>query len=283
MFKKGFTLIELLVVIAIIAILAAILFPVFAQAREKARQTSCLSNCKQIGTALQLYCDDYEETLPPIAYGIPKSTSTSEDQAQPYGRFVVNTWGLVPGNWHYTWMDSLFPYVKNLNMYCCPSNTGKQGINRKPDTVAGYAVNCNITSAGLFNSAGSIAVYQAAYAADNNNPVVPAGVSLSQIKSTADFVFCCDALSAPSGSYIFNIPVIGPALFWYSEYGNSGKEAVSGGNKPLRHNGGANFTMADGHAKYFKKGNDNPTINCSSGGWGDASNAKKYWMPAGDN
>ncbi|MBQ0104694.1 MAG: prepilin-type N-terminal cleavage/methylation domain-containing protein, partial [Armatimonadetes bacterium] len=62
--KHGFTLIELLVVIAIIAILAAILFPVFAQAREKARQTSCLSNCKQLGTAITLYCDDYDETLP---------------------------------------------------------------------------------------------------------------------------------------------------------------------------------------------------------------------------
>ena len=63
--KKGFTLIELLVVIAIIAILAAILFPVFAQAREKARQTSCLSNMKQLGTATQLYMDDYDETFPP--------------------------------------------------------------------------------------------------------------------------------------------------------------------------------------------------------------------------
>ncbi|MBQ0106006.1 MAG: prepilin-type N-terminal cleavage/methylation domain-containing protein, partial [Armatimonadetes bacterium] len=62
--KKGFTLIELLVVIAIIAILAAILFPVFAQAREKARQTGCLSNMKNIGTAIMLYTDDNHETFP---------------------------------------------------------------------------------------------------------------------------------------------------------------------------------------------------------------------------
>src|SRR5687768_4984553 len=63
--KRGFTLIELLVVIAIIAILAAILFPVFAQAREKARQTACLSNCKQMGTGAMLYAQDYDEIMPP--------------------------------------------------------------------------------------------------------------------------------------------------------------------------------------------------------------------------
>jgi prepilin-type N-terminal cleavage/methylation domain-containing protein len=72
--KKGFTLIELLVVIAIIAILAAILFPVFAQAREKARMISCLSNAKQIGTAMQMYYQDYDEVLTPwfVTTGLPR-------------------------------------------------------------------------------------------------------------------------------------------------------------------------------------------------------------------
>ena len=69
--KRGFTLIELLVVIAIIAILAAILFPVFAKAREKARQTSCLSNMKQIGLAMMMYTQDYDETYVPYKYNVP--------------------------------------------------------------------------------------------------------------------------------------------------------------------------------------------------------------------
>src|SRR5438067_8373067 len=77
--RNAFTLIELLVVIAIIAILAAILFPVFAQAREKARQSTCLSNCKQMGTAAMLYLQDYDETYPSsgrttIWYPGPKGT-----------------------------------------------------------------------------------------------------------------------------------------------------------------------------------------------------------------
>src|SRR3712207_8184107 len=80
--QPGFTLIELLVVIAIIAILAAILFPVFAQVREKARQTQCLSNLKQLATTFSLYVQDYDETFPPLGYrsqenGTPCFTSIS--------------------------------------------------------------------------------------------------------------------------------------------------------------------------------------------------------------
>ncbi len=99
--KKGFTLIELLVVIAIIAILAAILFPVFAKAREKARQATCLSNLKQIGLALNMYMSDYDQTCP--YQGSPD-----------VGPWNDASYGL---NWAY----ELQPYIKNLGVYSCPS------------------------------------------------------------------------------------------------------------------------------------------------------------------
>jgi prepilin-type N-terminal cleavage/methylation domain-containing protein/prepilin-type processing-associated H-X9-DG protein len=95
---RGFTLIELLVVIAIIAILAAILFPVFARAREAARASSCRSNLKQIGTSMLMYVQDYDETM-------------------------GHSWLNIPGD--YSWKYYLQPYIKNQGVYICPSAVQK--------------------------------------------------------------------------------------------------------------------------------------------------------------
>ncbi|MBM3499887.1 MAG: prepilin-type N-terminal cleavage/methylation domain-containing protein [Armatimonadetes bacterium] len=97
--RRGFTLIELLVVIAIIAILAAILFPVFARAREKARQASCLSNQKQIALGFLMYVQDYDEAMLCHAYG-------AYNGVQPW---IV-------------WPHQLQPYIKNWQLYGCPSS-----------------------------------------------------------------------------------------------------------------------------------------------------------------
>ncbi|RYX83832.1 DUF1559 domain-containing protein [bacterium] len=102
--RKAFTLIELLVVIAIIAILAAILFPVFARARENARRASCQSNLKQIGLGVMQYTQDYDEYLPSFA----------RDGTSATNKFVSD----------YTiWADAIQPYVKSTQLFVCPSNT----------------------------------------------------------------------------------------------------------------------------------------------------------------
>ncbi|MBQ0104976.1 MAG: DUF1559 domain-containing protein [Armatimonadetes bacterium] len=239
--KKGFTLIELLVVIAIIAILAAILFPVFAQAREKARQTSCLSNCKQIGTGIQLYVDDYDETLPFKAqkqgwpdYNVWKGWPLQELNYQQVE-------GMGYGRTLYTWMDCVFPYIKNLNMYVCPSLKLKSKV-WPYGPVAGYGMN---------NFLGSC----------SGNKVTGVAV-LAEIKYPSETVFVCDvAVGSNSEDYIT-----------YTEsYPKYVRNASATGK--LRHNGGANFCMVDGHAKYYKD-NQGPL---NSGDWAWDGGDGQYW------
>jgi prepilin-type N-terminal cleavage/methylation domain-containing protein len=146
---KGFTLIELLVVIAIIAILAAILFPVFAQAREKARAISCVSNMKNIGLALAMYTVDYDDGLIKEYYGFPPTTNGNVD------------WGFPPGLpptaiQYYSWRWAIQPYLKNVNVLACPSNPTANNPTLWTNSVSyasgtlgnwvpgGYAVNQNV-------------------------------------------------------------------------------------------------------------------------------------------
>lgn len=116
--SSGFTLIELLVVIAIIAILAAILFPVFAQARESARTSSCLSNMKQLGLAWVMYSQDYDETFPlsrSVGYPDPEGDDCRPRRlGYPDARYAGPT--------KVTWKTSTLPYIKNIQLFRCPSN-----------------------------------------------------------------------------------------------------------------------------------------------------------------
>jgi prepilin-type N-terminal cleavage/methylation domain-containing protein/prepilin-type processing-associated H-X9-DG protein len=134
--SKGFTLIELLVVIAIIAILAAILFPVFAQAREKARQTQCMNNLKQMATATLGYLQDYDEKFPMAVY------------APAFGGRNV-----PPGQrCAFTLFDAIDPYLKNLDVTKCPSEPTALYLNAGFQTVLGMPT-CNLpeTISYMFN------------------------------------------------------------------------------------------------------------------------------------
>ncbi len=134
--KRGFTLIELLVVIAIIAILAAILFPVFARAREKARQTSCLSNLKQMGLAGLMYVQDYDELM-----------FRTNNNVGAVGLYLLPN-GQPSNSVNMLWPYQIFPYVKNAQVYDCPSYSNHWSTTAY-DSSFGYGFNPWISGVAL--------------------------------------------------------------------------------------------------------------------------------------
>jgi prepilin-type N-terminal cleavage/methylation domain-containing protein/prepilin-type processing-associated H-X9-DG protein len=175
--RIGFTLIELLVVIAIIAILAAILFPVFARARENARRSSCQSNLKQVGLGFLQYIQDYDETLPFSFYG------SSGDSTPP---------GSIPDN--YKWMDAIYPYVKSEQLFNCPSdsatntyrfrngvNYGSYGLNGAYGSVLTDNQTPPRSGTNLLLNMASLAVpATTVWVTDNNNSVSAVNTGGSQ-------------------------------------------------------------------------------------------------------
>jgi prepilin-type N-terminal cleavage/methylation domain-containing protein/prepilin-type processing-associated H-X9-DG protein len=196
---SGFTLIELLVVIAIIAILAAILFPVFAQARESARKTSCLSNMKQLGTATMMYVQDYDGAYPLAWYERPQ-----------YGFDTV-----------------LFPYIKNYQVYECPSNKvtariwsgyTKLGVGPIPGS---YALNGDLT-------------------ARNGTGGQRAGLTESAVQNPAETIFITEIWDTRGKAKQ------GPEHEIFTQNKNAVCDRI-----PFNiHQGGSNFTFCDGHAKW---------------------------------
>lgn len=211
--RDGFTLIELLVVVAIIAILAAILFPVFAQAREKARQSVCLSNEKQMGSALMMYTQDYDQRLPGDVLGYPAIYPTAPPNQQRSS--------------HTTWELLLQPYVKNLQIFLCPSHEPHGWIpwqtwwNPKPRVMNDYGLNYTLVH-------------------PPEPPTYPRNLSgdLDGVPYPAETLLAVDLKSS------YKLYMFTP---WYnpSRYPQRIPELQT-------HHGGANFVYCDGHARWIQ-------------------------------
>lgn len=210
---RGFTLIELLVVIAIIAILAAILFPVFAQARESARVASCLSNMRQLGLGISMYSQDYDENL-------------------PLRRIVDPTY--TEGSWKHL----VYPYVKNLQIFRCPTNPASKVLDESGDPNWQPPYNPNVPKMyrGYF-------IYQAFF--KSSSPVGSASWWGGMPYSSVAF------------DYPANTLILGENKDEYGDYGPwmpvVPDWGPSGSNWGAKHRGSdraVNITFMDGHAKF---------------------------------
>jgi len=248
--KRGFTLIELLVVIAIIAILAAILFPVFAQAREKARTISCLSNAKQIGTAVMMYAQDFEEAIVPwVSCGAGQGCGT-------------------PTSAERLWTGKLQPYIKNggqpgpTGLFKCPSYSDDKLIEAAysadcdgPDAFTAYMpwteryADYGIAwhQASMVGSGTQADPYwqfpgSLAYPPDYG----PVTRTLAEIRRPAETALVTDGITNVGGGYF----VI-----------TFGCEAAA------MHTGGGNHVFLDGHAKWLARNSERYLTQTASGAW----------------
>src|SRR5947209_9598883 len=232
--RAGFTLIELLVVIAIIAILAAILFPVFAQAREKARATSCLSNCKQIGTAVQMYTQDYDEALPSTyIYNDPKLGNVTGGGNPTFSKYSWSMWVIL--------LDS---YIKNRAVWKCPSGR---------DQIVGPGsdrINVNLGyNEYLFRGVEISGVGRPNLSTLASFPAGVTGIALIADSSLGGIFHDwgnsdCSQLPVAGENAKFGMHRIKCA----NGYGTSGSSCTC----TYRHaDGGANVVFADGHAKFM--------------------------------
>jgi prepilin-type N-terminal cleavage/methylation domain-containing protein/prepilin-type processing-associated H-X9-DG protein len=226
----GFTLIELLIVIAIIALLAAILFPVFSRARENARRASCQSNLKQIGMAFTQYSQDYDERIPYWSYTYLQGVSTRTQY----------------------WDETIYPYVKSIEVFRCPSAPATIGTSWRmyatdgqPSAQVQYAVN-TLNPQNINSGTGAPFYYNSN---KGQNPRL-------------------HIFGEGGGTLNYNVPTIvqyeSPSetiwSFCADVTGNTGWNTGYGLHNPLsatttvakRHFDGSNYLFADGHVKWYQ-------------------------------
>ncbi|RYX83352.1 DUF1559 domain-containing protein [bacterium] len=219
--RQAFTLIELLVVIAIIAILAAILFPVFARARENARRSSCQSNLKQIGLGIVQYIQDYDERFPMHRVGNPAPGKT------------------------YGWADSIQPYIKSTQLLQCPSNS-----EPTPDLTIAIPGRQAYYTDYIYNAAlGGTSV--------GTNPSVGSGISLAAVEQASVTVMTLESKylnTSPSSNNSARVVTRGGGAV-------DAPVAAINEFDATRHLDGSNALFTDGHVKWFKGNSSNSFAN----------------------
>jgi prepilin-type N-terminal cleavage/methylation domain-containing protein/prepilin-type processing-associated H-X9-DG protein len=249
--KSGFTLIELLVVIAIIAILAAILFPVFAQARAKARQAACMSNEKQIALAIIMYTQDYDSTLPAYQYNY-SYMGTGGPQAQwnnciqPYlknwlvewdeqeGVDPYNIWGVGVYAWYYNW-NTWPAYSYNVNYLDINSTCSGTAAPFSPDTPHALLETRIVSPAAFVTFTDAKIVGQAGV-----------GYYASNATDSPAAIWSPNTCTWSNGGW--GVGAYGDT-YNYAPPNNTGT-----GETSIRHNSGCNTAFADGHVKWLTPG-----------------------------
>jgi prepilin-type N-terminal cleavage/methylation domain-containing protein/prepilin-type processing-associated H-X9-DG protein len=242
--RKAFTLIELLVVIAIIAILAAILFPVFAQAREKARAISCISNLKQQGTASMMYTQDYDETI------VPAGNRYAHQNVQC---FSGNTnFNPDPHSW-VDWEIPLIPYIKTAQIFTCP--------DRAQFGCYGYAMNTDSSDDDFPGAPTPPGVWGPITADAQGVPMC----TLASIEAPSDLLFLYDSHDEKLEN-VFDPGIVGDGTPDTEAWENMDGwlQALKAGltsdatllakfpSGPWRHSGMINISWLDGHAKAMR-------------------------------
>lgn len=224
---RGFTLIELLVVIAIIAILAAILFPVFAKAREKARQTSCLSNTRQIATAFISYAQDYDEAFPAACTWCNRLNDGT------------GYWQNDATNNQY--FEQISPYTKNWQIFTCPSHTlsGSGCPNRSTCHHGTWHYVGNLVPSDWRLSYGYLECVMNSWRSDIGGQ---GEYKLASATQPAEDMICAESCG-----------LINWDGYWGAfRVGYANGCCQTSGDQNTRHNGGSNIALVDGHAKWFK-------------------------------
>jgi prepilin-type N-terminal cleavage/methylation domain-containing protein/prepilin-type processing-associated H-X9-DG protein len=259
--SRAFTLIELLVVIAIIAILAAILFPVFAQAKVAAKKTNDLSQNKQVGLATLMYTNDYDDTALVFPYAGTWSTS-----CPGCGSNTTFENGEM-GAW---WTDRLMPYVKSKGIFADPSNTATLNHDKGYWYPGSTSAQDNANNISTIASGGTVPeIYRVTYAFNSfvshgdDNPLTPKAASMTGIPLPGDTVLlgpnnawfsassCENNGSGNTVDFDWDVSIGDWGYELWTDGAGSSAGSVQG-ELANGYNGGANFAYVDGHAKYAR-------------------------------